>query len=64
METRTDLEQSLHRLSNYIERWLVDVVWLCAREDRMQDVSTLAWSAGRFIEALRELRDGKEGGEG
>ena len=60
---RTDLEDSLHRLANYIERQLVDLVWLCAREDRMQDVSAIAWSAGRFVETLRELRDGKEGGD-
>jgi hypothetical protein len=58
---RTDLEQSLHRMSNQIERWLVDIVWLCASEDRMKDVSEIAWSAGRFIESLREIRDGKGG---
>ncbi len=60
---RTDLEQSLHRLANYVECQLVDLVHLCVAEGRIEVVPPIAWSAGRFVESLRELRDGKERGE-
>lgn len=60
---RTDLEQRLHRLANYIECQLADTFPELLAESRIRCVSLLANTASEFIEALREARDGKEGGE-
>lgn len=62
--TRDELSDTLHRLANHIECKLSDVVHELLIESRHEAVSSIAWSGGRFIETLREIRDGKEGGEG
>ncbi len=60
---RSELESTLHRLANYIECQLSDIVRELLIESRHEAVSSIAWSGGRFIESLREIRDGREGGE-
>jgi hypothetical protein len=57
---RTELESKLHRLSNYIECQLSDLIRELLNESRTGAVHGLAWSGSRFIENLREVRDGKE----
>lgn len=60
---RSEVETSLHRLANYVECQLTDLIQQLLIESRPADVSTLAWSGSRFIESLREVRDGKDGGD-
>lgn len=60
---RTELEQSLHRTANYVECRMADIFPELLAESRIDAVSSIAWAGCRFIEALREARDGKEGGE-
>ena len=62
--SRTDLEDTLHRLSNLIECKLSTVITELLAEGRSAAVCDVAYSGARFIEVLRETRDGKEGGEG
>ena len=58
---RTDLECSLQRLANRIECELVDIFRELLAESRFGAVHSVGWSGCRFIETLREVRDGKEG---
>jgi hypothetical protein len=58
---RTELESTLHRLSNYVECQLSDIIRELITESRMGAVHGIAWTGSRFIENLREVRDGKEG---
>ena len=60
---RTELECTLHRLANHVECQLSDVIRELLIESRPESVSSIAWSGARFIETLREIRDGKEGGD-
>ena len=60
---RTDLEQTLHRLTNHIECRLSEIFPELLAESRIEAVSSISWSGRRFVEALREVRDGKEGAE-
>ena len=60
---RTELESTVHRLANRIECELAAIFHELLVESRMSAVSSLAWSGARFIESLREVRDGKEGVE-
>ena len=60
---RTDLEQTLHRLANHIECRLSEIFPELLAESRINAVSSISWSGCRFVEALREVRDGKEGAE-
>ena len=61
--TRDALSTDLHRLSNYVECRLSDLITELLTDGRTDAVTSLAWSGCRFIESLREIRDGKEGGE-
>jgi hypothetical protein len=64
MAIRTDeLELRLHRLSNYVECQMQDIVCELLAHSRGDAVTSLCWSGCRFIESLREIRDGKEGGD-
>jgi hypothetical protein len=56
--TRDALSTELHRLSNYVECRLADLIHELAIESRMAAVHDIAWSGGKFIETLREIRDG------
>ncbi len=58
---RTELETSLHRLANYVECELADIFRELLIESRADAVGELAFSGARFIETLREARDGREG---
>lgn len=60
---RNDLEDTVHRLAHRLERELGDIVQLLLIESRTQAIGDVCWSAARFIETLREVRDGKEGGD-
>jgi hypothetical protein len=60
---RSDLETTLHRLANRIECELSDIIRELLIESRAGAVHSIAWSGSRFIENLREIRDGKEGAE-
>ncbi|MEX2169514.1 MAG: hypothetical protein WD851_09385 [Pirellulales bacterium] len=60
---RTDLEQSLHRTANYVECRLAEIFPELLADSRVEAVSSIAWAGCRFIEALHDVRDGKEGGE-
>ena len=60
---RTELETSLHRLANRVECELVDIFRELLAESRIGAVHSVGWSGCRFIETLREIRDGKEGGD-
>lgn len=60
---RTELESSVHRLANRIECDLVDIFRELLAESRIEAVHSVGWNGCRFIETLREIRDGKEGGE-
>jgi hypothetical protein len=60
---RTDVETALHRLSNYVECQLSDIIRQLLVESRANAVATICWSGSRFIENLREIRDGKEAGD-
>jgi hypothetical protein len=61
--TRDELSDSLHRLSNYVETQLCDVLCELVRDGRAVAVTDLAWQGSRFIKCCREIRDGEEGGE-
>ena len=60
---RTELETSVHRLANRIECEMVDIFRELLAESRIEAVHSIGWNGCRFIEALREIRDGKEGGD-
>lgn len=60
---RSDLEMTLHRLSNHVECQLVEIFRELLAESRFEAVSSIAWSGSRFVESIREVRDGKEGEE-
>lgn len=60
---RTDLEDTVHRLANRLECELGDIVQLLLVESRTEAIGDVCWSAARFIETLRTVRDGKEGGD-
>lgn len=60
---RTDVEQSLHRLANYVECQLSTIFQELLAESRISAVASIAWGGSRFVESLREARDGKEGGD-
>ena len=60
---RTELEQSLHRTANYVECRMADIFPELLADSRIDAVSSIAWAGCRFIDALREARDGKEGTE-
>jgi hypothetical protein len=60
---RTDLEDTVHRLANRLERELGDIIQLLLVESRTEAIGDVCWSGARFIETLRGVRDGKEGGE-
>lgn len=57
---RTELETSLHRLANRIEGELITIFAELLAESRIEAVHSVGWSGCRFIEVLREVRDGKE----
>ena len=59
--TRTELETTLHRMANRCECELSDIFHELLVDSRTEALTSLAWSGARFIEALREVRDGKEG---
>jgi hypothetical protein len=61
--TRDTLSDSLHRLSNYVETRLCELLPELMNEGRTQAVTDIAWSGCRFVDSLREVRDGKEGGD-
>jgi hypothetical protein len=61
--TRDALSTELHRLSNLIECRLSDLLVQLLADGRTEAVSSLAWSGCRFVESLREVRDGQKGGE-
>lgn len=61
MTTRTDLEQDLHRLANHIECQLAEVLPPLLADSRVYCVALLTDTARVFIEALRQVRDGKDG---
>jgi hypothetical protein len=60
---RDELSASLHRLSNFIECRLSDLLVQLLADSRTEAVQSLACSGCRFVESLREARDGREGGE-
>jgi hypothetical protein len=60
---RTELEQSVHRLANRIECEMVLIFRELLAESRIGDVHSVGWNGCRFIEVLRNVRDGKEGGD-
>jgi hypothetical protein len=57
---RDCLSDELHRLSNFIECRLSQLITELLAEGRTEAVSSLAWSGCRFVESLRTIRDGKE----
>lgn len=58
---RSPIEDRLHRLANRVECELSDLFQELLAESRVEAVSTLAWNGCRFIQIVREVRDGKEG---
>jgi hypothetical protein len=60
---RSELQDKMHRLANYIECQLADILRELLAESRIEAVHDIAYSGTRFIETCREIRDGKEGGE-
>lgn len=60
--TRDELSATLHKLSNYVETRLCELLPDLLAEGRTQAVTDLAWAGCRFVDSLREIRDGKEGG--
>jgi hypothetical protein len=61
--TRDALSTELHRLSNYVECRLSELLCELLADGRTEACQSLAWAGCRFVESLREVRDGKEGGE-
>jgi hypothetical protein len=61
--TRDALSTELHRLSNYVECRLAEFITELLADGRTEAVTSLAWSGCRFVDSLREIRDGKEGGD-
>jgi hypothetical protein len=61
MTTRDELSTSLHRLSNYVECKLSELLVELLADGRTEACQSLAWSGCRFVDSLREVRDGKEG---
>jgi hypothetical protein len=59
---RTELEYSLHRLANHIECRLAEFISELLADGRSEAVTSLAFAGCRFIDTLREVRDGREGG--
>ena len=60
---RSELQDSLHRLANHVECQLADLIRELLSEGRCGAVTTIAWSGCQFIESLREIRDGRDGGD-
>jgi hypothetical protein len=61
--TRDEIADSLHRLSNYVETQLCNLLCDLVRDGRTEAVTDLAWQGSRFVQTCREIRDGKEGGD-
>jgi hypothetical protein len=60
---RTDLETSLHRLANLLETQLANLLPQLLAESRTEAASDLVYRGCNLVTSLREIRDGKEGGE-
>ena len=60
---RTELASTLHRLANRVECELADIFRELLAESRIEAVHSVGWQGCRFIETLRNIRDGKEGGD-
>jgi hypothetical protein len=61
--TRDELSDTLHRLSNYVECKVCELLPELLTEGRTTAVTDLAWQGSRFVQCCREIRDNKEGGE-
>jgi hypothetical protein len=61
--TRDEIADRLHRLANYTETRLCEMLPDLLGEGRSVAVCDLAYQGSRFIETLRSIRDGNEGGE-
>ncbi len=63
MLARTELADTLHRLANYLECQLSGIVPELLAESRTEAVGDLSYKICNLVEALRTIRDGREGGE-
>jgi hypothetical protein len=61
MVARSELQLTLHRMSNYLECSLSDVFRDLLAEGRPEDASEIAYTACNLIEKLRDARDESEG---
>ena len=60
---RSELECSLHHLANQIECHLADIFRELLIDGRAENAQSIAYSGCSFIASLREVRDGREGGD-
>jgi hypothetical protein len=60
---RNDLELSLHRLANHLECQLATILPQLLAESQTSAAQSLMCSGASMIEGLREVRDGKDGGD-
>lgn len=63
MVTRSDTDLALHRLANYVETQLSNLLRDLLAESRTDHARDLVWSGLGFVENLREVVDGKRGDE-
>jgi hypothetical protein len=59
---RSELAGSLHRLANYLECQLAQLLPELLAESRTEAAAEITFRGCHFVESLREARDGREGG--